>query len=133
MSMAGGGGEALGPAAVVSTRGATAADAAAPAAAAPSPPAAAADAISTAAHPAGAGSVLGTVGARGYLAGGYDGDGEPQSDVAATVCPRTSTQCNSYTPLHGPARTVLRPGSPRNSVGSVRVSDKVRAGPVGPV
>jgi len=32
----------------------------------------------------------------------------------------------------GPARTFLRPGSPRNSVGSVRVSDKVRAGPVGP-
>ena len=25
----------------------------------------------------------------------------------------------------------LRPGSPRNSVGSVRVSDEVRAGPVG--
>jgi len=33
----------------------------------------------------------------------------------------------------GPARTFLRPGSPRNSVGSLRVFDKVRAGPVGPV
>jgi len=31
-----------------------------------------------------------------------------------------------------PARTFLRPGSLRNSVGSVRVSDKVDAGPVGP-
>ena len=30
---------------------------------------------------------------------------------------------------HGPARTFLR----RNSVGSVRVADKVRAGPVGSV
>jgi len=129
MSMAGGGGEALGPAAVVSTRGATAADAAAPAPAAPSPPAAAADAISTAAHPAGAGSVLGTAGARGYPAGGYDGDGEPRSDVAATVCPRTSTQCNVIAKFH----YMGRHGSPRNSVGSVRVSDKVRAGPVGPV
>jgi len=34
----------------------------------------------------------------------------------------------------GPARTFFAAGvSPRNSVGSVRVSDKVRAGPVGPV
>ena len=32
-----------------------------------------------------------------------------------------------YTGPTGPARTFLRPGSPRNSVGSVRV----RAGPVG--
>ena len=32
---------------------------------------------------------------------------------------------------HGPARTFVWPGSPRNSVGSVRVSDKIRAGPVG--
>ena len=36
-----------------------------------------------------------------------------------------------YTGPTGPARTFLRPGSPRNSVGSVRVSDKVRAGPRG--
>ena len=36
-----------------------------------------------------------------------------------------------YTDPTGPARTFLRPGSPRNSVGSVRVSDKVRAGPRG--
>jgi len=36
-----------------------------------------------------------------------------------------------YTGSTGPARTFLRPGSPRNSVGSVRVSDKVRAGPRG--
>ena len=36
-----------------------------------------------------------------------------------------------YTDPHGPERTFLRPGSPRNSVGSVRVSDKVRAGPRG--
>ena len=34
-----------------------------------------------------------------------------------------------YTGPTGPARTFLRPGSPRNSVGSVRVSDKVRVGP----
>jgi len=33
-----------------------------------------------------------------------------------------------YTGPTGPARTFLRPVSPRNSVGSVRVSDKVRAG-----
>jgi len=38
-----------------------------------------------------------------------------------------------YTGPTGPARTLLRPGSPRNSVGSVRVSDKVKSGPVGPV
>jgi len=38
-----------------------------------------------------------------------------------------------YTDPTGPARTFLRPGSPRNSVGSVRVSDKVRAGPRGSV
>ena len=38
-----------------------------------------------------------------------------------------------YTGPTRPARTFLRPGSPRNSVGSVRVSDKVHAGPVGPV
>ena len=31
----------------------------------------------------------------------------------------------------GPERNFLRPGSPRKSVGSVRVSDKVRAGPRG--
>jgi len=36
-----------------------------------------------------------------------------------------------YTCPTGPARTFLRPGSPRNSVVSVRVSDKVRAGPRG--
>ena len=36
-----------------------------------------------------------------------------------------------YTSPTGPARTFLHPGSPRNSVGSVRVSDKVRAGPRG--
>ena len=39
-----------------------------------------------------------------------------------------------YTGPTGPARTrtdFMRPGSPRNSVGSVRVSDKVRAGPRG--
>ena len=39
-----------------------------------------------------------------------------------------------YTGPTGPDWTrtdFLRPGSPRNSVGSVRVSDKVRAGPVG--
>ena len=36
-----------------------------------------------------------------------------------------------YTGPTGPALTFLRPGSPRNSVGSVRVSDKVRAGPRG--
>ena len=34
-----------------------------------------------------------------------------------------------YTGPTGPARTFLRPGSRRNSVGSVRISDKVRAGP----
>ena len=38
-----------------------------------------------------------------------------------------------YTGPTGPARTFLRSGSPRNSVGSVRVSEKVRSGPVGPV
>jgi len=32
-----------------------------------------------------------------------------------------------YTGPTGPDRTFLRPGSPRNSVGSVRVSDKVRS------
>ena len=54
--------------------------------------------------------------------------------------PHTTTQSrlhiaifHHYTGPTGPARTFLRPGSPRNSVGSVRVSDKVRAGPVGPV
>ena len=31
------------------------------------------------------------------------------------------------------ARTFLRPGSPRNSVGSVQVSDEVRVGPGGSV
>ena len=36
-----------------------------------------------------------------------------------------------YTDPTRPARTFLRPGSPINSVGSVRVSDKVRAGPRG--
>jgi len=36
-----------------------------------------------------------------------------------------------YTDPHGPARTFLRPGSPRNSLVSVRVSDKVRVGLVG--
>ena len=39
-----------------------------------------------------------------------------------------------YTGPTGPDRTrtgVLQPGSPRNSVGSVRVSDKVHAGPCG--
>ena len=36
-----------------------------------------------------------------------------------------------YTGPTGPARTFLRPGSPRNSAGSVRVSDKVCAGPRG--
>ena len=41
-----------------------------------------------------------------------------------------------YTDPHGPARTFLRPGSPRNSVGpcgSPTKSVRVRAGPVGPV
>ena len=38
-----------------------------------------------------------------------------------------------YTDPTGPARTFLQPGSPRNSVGPVRVSDKVRSGPCGPV
>jgi len=36
-----------------------------------------------------------------------------------------------YTDPPGLARILLRPGSPRNSVGSVRISHKVRAGPRG--
>ena len=58
----------------------------------------------------------------------------PLSDSLSGGC-----QCRSslliarfhYTGPTGPARTFLRLGSPRNSAGSVRVSDKVRAGPVG--
>jgi len=55
----------------------------------------------------------------------------------ARPCPVSATNCPSlaiiakfhYTDPTGPARTFLR----RNSVGSVRVADKVRAGPVGSV
>jgi len=55
----------------------------------------------------------------------------PRRHARTTRCPFIAKF--HYTGPTGPARTFLRSGSPRNSVGSVRVSEKVRSGPVGPV
>ena len=58
--------------------------------------------------------------------------GRPFGGVMTLVSKRLQKFTKGYIPLHGPDRTrtdFLRPGSPRNSVGSVRVSDKVRGGP----
>jgi len=59
----------------------------------------------------------------------------PRSTPAAVQC-AVQFVCSEIAKFHytdptGPAQTFLRPESPRNSVASVRVSDKVRAGPVG--
>ena len=54
----------------------------------------------------------------------------PMRDSCALIAKFHYTDLTRPDP-RGPARTFLRPESPRNSVGSVRVSDKDRAGPCG--
>ena len=61
----------------------------------------------------------------------YTGPTRPDRTRPDKVRARCQRQAKThYTDPTGPARTFLRPGSSRNSVKSVRVSDKVCAGPV---
>jgi len=62
---------------------------------------------------------------------GPDRTGPNQTKSAHFVGDRLNSTTRAQPDPTGPARTFLRPGSPRNSVGSVRVSNKVRAGPCG--
>jgi len=62
---------------------------------------------------------------------GPDRTGPDQTKSAHFIGDRLNSTAQARPDPHGPARTFLRPGSPRNSVGSVRVSDKVRSGPCG--
>jgi len=64
---------------------------------------------------------------------GPDRTGPDQTKSAHFVGDRLNSTTRARPDPTGPARTFLRPAFPRNSVGSVRVSDKVRAGPVGSV
>ena len=59
---------------------------------------------------------------------GPDRTGPDQTKSAHFVGDRLNSTTQTRPDPHG---LFLRPGSPRNSVGSVRVSDKVRAGPCG--
>ena len=87
------------------------------------------DSVPAAARPAPGQSVSRVI-AKFHCTGptGPDRTGPDQTKSTHFVGDRLNSTARARPDPTGPARTFLRPGSSRNSVGSVWVSDKVRAG-----